>query len=252
LHAKYAHPRLTENPTREEAKHLDTGSICHALILEGENVAVVIDAENYRTKAAQEARDAARAEGKYPILKHELTAVHEMAQACLEQCATHEDQRIREAFYADKGKAEQTLIWQEDNGVWCRCRPDWMSSNYPLIIDYKTSGRSARPSNLSRVAASLGWPITDAFYRRGFKAVFDVEPDYLFCCQETDRPYALSILEMSPADRALGDAQVEVAIDTFGRCLKSGIWPGYSNKIERITSPPYVEMAWMEHQMEEQ
>src|SRR6516162_8083107 len=102
LHAKFAHPRLTENPVREEARHMDTGSICHALMLEGENLAVVIDAENYRTKAAQEARDEARLAGKWPILVHEMTEVKIMMETCLLQLATHGDKHIRNAFIQGK------------------------------------------------------------------------------------------------------------------------------------------------------
>jgi hypothetical protein len=248
LHAKFAHPRLTENPVREEARHMDTGSICHALMLEGENLAVVIDAENYRTKAAQEARDEARLAGKCPILKHEMDEVKAMMTACLEQTTTHSREFIRDAFV--KGKGEQTIIWKEPNGVWCRSRLDWLHSSYPIIYDYKTSGRSAHPQNISRLAAASGWCLQEAFYRRGFKAVFgqDHEPDFYFVCQENYRPYALTVFEVSPQDRALAEVQVQFAIDTWGECMKTGKWPGYSDKVERITSPAYVESSWMERE----
>jgi hypothetical protein len=248
LHAKWAHPRLVDNPTREEARAMDIGSICHALILEGENVSVVIEAENYRTKAAQEARDAARLAGKFPILAKEMEDVREMMGACLNQLAVHEEALVRDAFKL--GRPEQTLVWREPNGVWCRMRADWIHSSYPVIYDYKTSGRSAHPQNISRIAAANGWCLQEAFYRRGFKAVFgqDHEPDFFFVCQENYRPYALTVFEVSPQDRALADHQVEYAILTWRECLSNDRWPAYSDHVERITSPPYVESSWMERE----
>ncbi|MBZ4252077.1 hypothetical protein LAJ57_14345, partial [Streptococcus pneumoniae] len=50
--------------------------IVHAMILGAGKKIVVLDHDNYRKKVAQEARDAARAEGAIPILraKEESTA----------------------------------------------------------------------------------------------------------------------------------------------------------------------------------
>ena len=241
LHAKWAHPRLTTDPVREESARMDIGSICHAFMLEGENIAVVIDAENYRTKAAQEARDEARLAGKCPILAPEMATAKEMMQACRGQLSMFDIN-----FMA--GETERTLVWRE-RGIWCRARLDYINVLAGMIIDYKTIGGSAHPQQISRSAASKGWLIQESFYRRGYKAVFGhIEPDFFFVCQETYRPYALTMFEVSPADRALAEAQVNYAINTFGECLRTGTWPGYSNKVERITSPAYVEQSWMERE----
>ena len=250
IHAKSAHPRLTENPIREEERHLDLGRLAHALMLEGMDIAVVIHADNYRTKAAQEARDGARLLGKCPILAQELVDVTAMIAACRAQLDTHE--QAFEAF-TDVGKPEQTLIWKEGD-LWCRCRIDWLHLTKPLIYDYKTGKRSARPESVSRIAAMDGWGIQASFYGRGLKAVFgaDLDPIFRFVVQENFPPFALSVLELSPADLALADDQVEHAIDVFSDCLQSGVWPGYSKRVQRITSPAYIESAWMEAQLTEE
>jgi hypothetical protein len=245
LHAKHSHPRLVADPVREESARMDIGSICHALMLEGQDIAVVIDADNYRTKAAQEARDEARLAGKCPILAHEMAEVKEMMKACGDQLAIYGQEFINAAFVS--GVGERTLVWKESNGIWCRARLDWLMESYAAIIDYKTTARSAHPYVISRMAAGSGWLIQDSFYRRGFMSIFgqEVEPDMYFVVQETYRPYALSVFEVSPQDRALAEAQIDYAIKTWGECLKTGIWNGYSNKVERITSPAYVESSWL-------
>ena len=268
MHAKAAHPRLTEQPVREESARLDLGTICHSLLLEGDVAKIhIIQATrwegrgkerhdthepvtDYKTDAAREERDTARANGQCPLLPHEIPTVTAMIQACRRQLDAHEYGR---ELFTDAGISEQTIVWREDNGVWCRGRLDWLHKTRPLIADYKTGARSARPSSVSRVAASLGWPMQASFYRRGYRAVFgqDLEPDFLFVAQENYSPFALSVLELGPADLALADAQVDNAVRIFGECLKSRQWPGYSRRVERITSPPWIEAAFMEEQLEE-
>lgn len=259
LHAFAAHPRLNPDYVEpESAKHLDLGSLCHGLMLEGEDRAFVITATksegsgknktdtgepvtDYKTALARQQRDEARAAGLYPVLAHEMPAIHAMMQACREQIAASE---CPDAFTA--GKPEQTLVWQEPNGIWCRARLDWLMSDKPVIYDYKTGARSARPANVSRLAAGNGWCIQSSFYRRGFRSVFGIDARFIFVAQENFAPFALSLMEVSPSDEALADAQVENAIRIFDECLTSGVWPGYSRKIERITSPPYYEVSAME------
>lgn len=258
LHAKAAHPRLSLNPVRDEARHLDLGSLCHALMLEGEDRAHIITATkpegsgknkvdtgepvtDYKTKAAQEERDEARANGLYPVLAHEMSEIHAMMAACCEQLLVSD---CPDAF--TNGRPEQTLVWIEPNGVYCRARLDWLMSDKPVIYDYKTGKASAHPRDVSRRAAQAGWCIQDSFYRRGLKAVFGVDPEFRFVVQENFAPFALSIVETSPSDLALADAQVANAIRIFGECLTSGAWPGYSKHVERITSPPYYEASAME------
>jgi hypothetical protein len=58
-HAQHAHPRLNLQNVEEEAEHFDIGTAAHAILLEGEAAVTVIDAKDWRTNAAKDARDAA-------------------------------------------------------------------------------------------------------------------------------------------------------------------------------------------------
>src|SRR5215469_11135399 len=75
--AKFAWER--ENPP-EPTKALDLGTAAHSLVLGIGKPLAWIDAEDWRTKAAKEWRDAARAEGSVPLLLHEFNQVDAMAQ----------------------------------------------------------------------------------------------------------------------------------------------------------------------------
>jgi len=241
LHAWTKHPRLNPNVEREEAKHFDIGTLSHALLLEGRDVAVVIQAENYRTKLAQEARDSARAAGKCPILAHELPEIEAMILAARLQIDAHAE--ASDAF--TNGKPEQTIVWQEPNGVWCRCRPDWLHDSLDVIDDYKTGSGSMHPAQISRNMFRDGWPITAAWYLRGLRAVTGIDGVYRFVCQETYAPHALSIVGCDPATLALANDQVEWAIDEFGRCLSTGTWLGYAARIAYPELPTWEQERWL-------
>lgn len=241
-HARAAHPRLNTNWVQPDGqRHLDAGSLCHALILEGDDRAAVLPYENYRTKAAQESRDEARAAGKYPVLTHEMPEIHAMMAACREQISESE---VPDAF--TEGKAERVLVWQEFNGVWCRARVDWMMSRRAEIQDYKTGAVSMHPTQFSKRIVPNGLEVQEAFYRRGFKAIFGLDPVFRFIAQENFAPFALSVNSLSPSLKAYGEERVQYAIDTFGKCLQLGKWPGYPTYVCAAGLSPWDERSWRE------
>ena len=114
LHAWYENPRLNTDPDDDmdqNEKKFDVGTAAHRLILEGIDDIKVIDADSWRTKAAKEAAEEARAEGYTPLLAKHAKAVRQMAPVAYKAIAECEelDGLIREDF-----DAEKTLIWQED------------------------------------------------------------------------------------------------------------------------------------------
>src|SRR5262245_35492153 len=71
LHAWTEHPRLG-GVRREPTREMDDGKILDALLLSGGDGLEIIEAPDFRTKDARARRDAAKAAGKTPILKHKL------------------------------------------------------------------------------------------------------------------------------------------------------------------------------------
>jgi hypothetical protein len=140
--------------------------VAHSLIFEGIEKVSVVDAPNWRTKAAKEARDEARAAGLIPLLPGQWTEVQAMVQAVREQLAEHE---ADPPLFTD-GKPEQTLVWEED-GVLCRARLDWLRDDVRAIDDLKTTSRSAHPAAYSHALFGVGGDVQAAFYLRGVRAL---------------------------------------------------------------------------------
>lgn len=246
-HAWTMHPRLNPAAAPINRKDFDLGSAAHAMLLEGKEPFVIIDADSYRTNAAKEARDSAYAAGKIPLLTAQVADVHAMAAAATAQLKGHE-----EAFDAfATGKAEQTLIWREGS-VWCRCRIDWLRGNPIPIWDYKST-TDANPDAWQRRLFDLGFDVQAGFYRRGVRTILGIEdPDFRFIVQETSAPYALSVVALTPAALALGDMKAERAIEQWRWCIKNNRWPGYPARTCFVDAPAWHEARFEAEKQREQ
>lgn len=259
-HAYMAHPKLNPNKEPDNRAIFDIGKAAHSLILRDPKDFAVIDPKDYPAesngnipdgwgnKAIRAARDNAYSSGKIPLLLNQWKNVNAMIKSAREQLAEHE---CTTAFSASS-KSEITLVWLEENGVYCRCRIDSMSHVMGNFYDYKTTDQSANPDSISRMAFGLSWDIISAFYSRGIGKLFNIEnPNYRFVVQEKSAPYCLSVIAMEPSAQALGERKVEAAIKLWGECLKNNSWPGYPNRVAYIGAPSYVETAWLERENRE-
>lgn len=245
-HAWTAHPRLNPQFKREEEHHFDIGTAAHALLLEGRNAVEICEFADWRTNAAKEARDNARAQGRIPLLGKHWDDVDRMVDAVREQLYTHNAQP---RLFTD-GKPEQTLVW-DDNGVTCRARLDWLRDDLATIDDFKTTSRSSNADEWRRgPMISSGAYIKAAFYLRGVRAVTGAEPVFRWCVIETSPPYVLSVVEPGADVLAVADDKVRHALTVWRRCLEDDVWPGYSADVQRVELPSWVETQWLERQGE--
>ena len=246
-HAWFAHPKLNPNYKQRESATFDLGTAAHAYMLEGADVITVIDAEDWRTKAAKDARDAARAEGKVPLLARQSLAVIEMAAAAQDQLVVFNDPPI--PFTG--GQPEQTLIWQE-GGVWCRTRLDYLHDDHRWIDDLKSTGGSANPDAWTRGQLfTTGHDLQAAFYLRGLAALTGKQARFRFVVIENEAPYALSVISLTPAALAFAEKKVQAAITLWRFCMDENRWPGYPTRTCHAELPPWLEAQWMEREYRE-
>ncbi|MEV0660164.1 PD-(D/E)XK nuclease-like domain-containing protein [Actinomadura luteofluorescens] len=228
-----------DNPqARTTTKALDFGSAAHAVVLEGdESPIVAVNAENYRTKAAQQQRDAARAAGKYPLLPDELETVREMAAALKAHPLA--------AKLLEHGRAERSLFWADpETGVRRRARLDWhreRRGGRVIVPDYKTAV-SAEPRAFGRAVREHGYHVQAPWYLDGLQALDLAGPDaaFVFIVQEKTAPYVVTVAELDADALALGQALVRRSIEIYQQCTETGIWPGYSGDIVHVSLPPWA------------
>lgn len=246
-HAWTDHPRLNPDHEPEHRDIYDRGSAAHALLLEGEDRMVVIEANDYRKDKAKEERDAARAAGKHPILVAEYPNIRKMrdvATVAIAQCRYMNGATLRD------GTPESTFVWKEKNGVWCRVRVDWIKHDRKLILDYKSTAASANPHSWVRTMLGMGGDVQGSFYLRGNAATDGpAGAKFVFLVQEVEEPFACSFIGLPPGFIELGDAKVERAISEWHNCLSRNDWPGYPKDVCWVDPPAWAFTQWEERDL---
>lgn len=251
------------NPDRviDSSAATDTGSIAHAILLEGSRACVaVIDPANHpaektgaipdgwTNKSIRAARDEARAAGKIPVLADAMDAIDAMVTAAQAYIATLRDSEpaVWQAFQPNGGRSEVTMAWQEGDTL-CKLRADRIATDHGLIVDYKTSGVSVEPDRWCRTQlAGLGYYLSAAWYRRGVRALTGVDPAYVFLCQEVEPPYLCSLVGLDPSGLALGDEKCGAGLRQWQECVRTGTWPTYPNRVCYPELPVWERARWDE------
>ncbi len=239
-HAWTAHPKLNPNYRPVEDPKFDVGVVVHEMLLGGEVRLAVVDAPDWRTKVAQEARVVARAEGKTPLLAHQWAEVQEMAEAVRDQIEGWNIE-LDPPLLTD-GQAEVCVTW-EDEGVVCRARLDWYRDDRLAIDDLKTTTRSASPEEWSMF--SFGGDLQAFMYTRAVEVITGITPAFRFIVCETEPPYAVTVVMPGPDVLTLARKKFAYAAAVWRRCLETGEWPAYPLKAATVELPAWLENKWL-------
>jgi hypothetical protein len=232
-HAWLKHPRLNPNYESEKDSKFDLGSAAHVMLLERRNDCIVrVNADDWRTKAAREARDAAQANGQYAVLERQYNDIEAMVRAARQFV---DDTEL--AGILSTGDAEHTVTWQEGS-IWCRIRPDLLSADRRIILDYKTTP-SAHPDAFIMQIGRMGYDLQAEFYVRGVEDLTGLESTFVFLCQESKPPYACSLVALANSYREVGKSKVNAAMRVWSECMITNAWYGYSNKIHYADPKPW-------------
>lgn len=240
-HAWHAHPRLNPHWHSDANGASDLGTIAHALLIEGNESAVeVVNADSWRTNEAKAKREAARAAGKAPILVAAYAAVKEMVEAARAALGRSEFD------WATMTDTERTIAWAE-HGLWLRGRPDWMASDKAVVVDYKTTAGSAQPDEWARGPMYRnGYDLQAALVLRGLAALDATRkpPVFVFAVQETEAPYGLSLVSLSPAYLEFANHRLASAIAQYRYCIENSKWPSYTGRVAYVDPPGWATYQW--------
>ncbi len=251
-HAAAEHPRIPGEKRRRTTKAMDTGSLVHALLLGGEESLAIVEAGDFRTKAAQEKRDAALAAGLVPICRPEYDHVRRITSRLQDEILAILADLVGETLglaWRDLAKEVTCLWWEEDSRerVWnaqagvemvsgdlvrCRARLDLSLVSVGLLADLKivTKGYAvAEPFIREMNSERSSHAMQAAMYLRGFEAVHPElagRTQFVFLRVEIEPPYAVLAIPVGRGMRQLGDDRLNRALAMWSRCLGSGVWPG--------------------------
>lgn len=228
----------------------DFGHVAHRYVLTEGEIVEVVDAPDWRTKDARAQRDAARAAGKIPILDKDMAVVEDMA------AAIRAHPIAGPLFAPGAGLPERSLFWRDyPTGIWRRARLDWMRHTGPsdrfIGVDYKTAAAGDLES-LAKAIANHGYHQQAAWYLDGIRALGlspGGEPSFVFVFQEKEPPHVVTVVELDLRALAIGSLLNRRAIDIYVDCTKRGQWPGYSDQVELVRLPHYVESQYGDQEL---
>jgi hypothetical protein len=206
---------------------MDDGKVIHELLLGRGAGFVEVDADNFKTNAAKSARDAAKADGKTPILACKLEALRSAAAVI--------SSRLRDEFdIVMSGRSEVAVCWREpvfmtDATVECRAMFDHVFFDDGVIFDLKKT-YSANPDKCESAINEYGYHVQRAAY---VSALEKLRPehagkvDFVNIFFELEPPYAVTPLRMDGAFRSIGDQKWRRGVKLWHDCMTSGKWPGY-------------------------
>ncbi|MGH3370820.1 MAG: PD-(D/E)XK nuclease-like domain-containing protein [Nocardioidaceae bacterium] len=220
------------------------GTAVHSLTLGVGAQVVVIDADDWRTKKAKDAKAEALAAGNVPLLRDDYDQASAMAKAVLDHPVAGK------LFSYERGKPEQALVWFDaEFGIWRRSMVDHLphaGSDWPILVDLKTTA-SASPRALSKTIAQYGYHQQAAFYLDGYEALFPGSgPDFLFVFVESAPPYLVSVVGLDRHALHVGAELNRRAMEIYRDCTAVDIWPGHSTEIEYVSLP-----GWASRRIEE-
>lgn len=238
--AWYSHPRLNPDHRDKHEAKFDLGTAAHALLLENDrSKLVLVNADDWRTKAAKEQRDAANAIGKTAILERHYDALAKMVDIALAFIAESEI-----ADYWHEADSEVTGIAQ-DAGATLRCRYDRLTRDRLLSMDYKST-EDVSPDGFGRQIIRMGYHFQDAFYRRVARLNGIPDQKFVFLAQSVEEPHECTLHGCDPAMQEIADAEVQRAINLWRECMTKKKWPSYPTRIHWV-----MPSSWMmqEHEM---
>ena len=240
----HAHPGIGSTTLKTLAKHppavyrhrmdhpehkaaFDIGTAAHSLILEGDTSGLsIVNAEDWRSKAAREDREAAYTEGTVPLLAKEFAVVEAMRESVMAHA--HASRLLTEHT------AERSYFTEID-GVPVKARPDALKGS--TVIDLKTT--SADLGSIERSVASFSYHLQQAHYTDVIEACGQPVEDFVFIFVSTAAPHLVRVIRLEECAVDLGREQARHALAVWKHCTETDTWPGYTG-IDTLDLPAWV------------
>lgn len=142
------------------------------------------------------------------------------------------------------GRAELSVYWRDDEtGVLCRCRPDWLR-NDGVVVDLKTALDASR-HGFEKSIDKWRYDVQAAFYLDGLRAARAAGADipepraFVFVAVEKTAPFAVGVYAIDAEAVEIGRREYRADLARYADCQATGKWPAYSDKIESISLPEW-------------
>jgi hypothetical protein len=213
----------------EPTELMRRGNLFDRLLFGGTTEIVIVDAADWRTKIAQEARAAAEAERKIAVLAHKYAETEASANAIGTLL-------LDRGIDVTAGKCQHRVVWSSE-GVACKGFLDllFIDDMPARIFDLKIV------DDASAVKLDMRASIQAAAYPEAIETLYPALAGRVtmqFIIAEADGG-DMRIAEPDGQLRALGASRWRRAVATWGECVRRNEWPGYPREVVRVEAKPW-------------
>lgn len=229
--AKYRYQLDNPPPPRDV---FDMGHAAHAKVLGVGAPVVGLPYDDWRSKAAKDARDEARAEGFTPLLAKDAARVDRMAEAVL----SHPGAR---SILESDGAVEQSMFYTQDD-VPMRGRVDKVATTTDglhVLADLKTTV-DANPATFGKSVANYGYHLQAAAYTEAWQILTDEPTSMLFVVVEKEPPHLVSLIVLDEFAVQVGSERMTEARRIWRDCTETGVWPAYPTELTTVYLPRWA------------
>lgn len=139
------------------------------------------------------------------------------------------------------GIAEDRIDFTEpETGVKCKIKPDWRR-NDEIIVDVKST-LDASPYGFAKSIANYRYDVQAALYSDGLEYGLGANCEgFIFVAVEKEPPFAVGCYYIQPEMIQLAREKYLRNLETYKKCLETGIWPAYGQGIQLIELPGWAK-----------
>jgi len=126
-------------------------------------------------------------------------------------------------------------------GTPCKVRPDLYNKDSGIVLDLKTT-MDASEKGFAKSVRQFGYVFQAAFYMTALRQMGERPKQFVFLVVEKSEPYATACYTIDNNDIEREVPRVLEAIKIYGECLRTDVWPGYSDDIKTLNlGTPFTE-----------
>jgi hypothetical protein len=143
--------------------------------------------------------------------------------------------------YLQDGVFEQSIRWvDEDTGLICKGRPDWLQEKRRTLVDLKTT-ITADARRFGAQAARLGYHCQLAMYRDGIETALGWKPEKVcIIAVENEPPHDVGVFQVDEDTLYLARDEVKQLMLQLVACRASDSWPGRYVEEQALYLPAWV------------
>ena len=121
----------------------------------------------------------------------------------------------------------------EIEGTPCKVRPDLYNKDSGIVLDLKTT-IDASEKGFAKSVRQYGYLFQAAWYMTALRQMGERPKQFVFLVVEKSAPYATACYTIANNDIEKEVPRVLEAIKIYGECLRTDVWPGYSDDIKTL------------------